>query len=266
MRPKSTARLALAAYDPRSRALRLLRAVASLCRRLRDACVACSCPGRGLAALCAAARKAAPTPAHLTPAHVDVLQLSLLARNFAAALPLLEEDIFEVVPALTGVVPKDFLLYCYYGGACLCAVKRFGAAVDLFMQALAAPALALNAIQLACYKKMARDRPALRPVPSTHASRAGAGVAAVGWHRARGAQVRLHHRQPPSQGTACDLPLGLANSFACSDSPTPHLRSHTRRTMPSWRRRSRIATRRRWPRRWRRTARRTAPTATWAWP
>ena len=121
--------------------------------------MACGCPGRGLAALSAAARKAAPTPAHLTPAHVDVLQLSLLARNFAAALPLLEEDIFEVVPAATGVVPRDFLLYCYSGGACLCAVKRFGAAVDLFMQALAAPALALNAIQLACYKKMARAPP-----------------------------------------------------------------------------------------------------------
>jgi hypothetical protein len=87
---------------------------------------------------------------------VDVLQLSLLARNFAAALPLLADDIFEVVPSATGVAAKDFLLYCYYGGACLCAVKRFAQAVDLFMQALAAPALALNAIQLACYKKMAR--------------------------------------------------------------------------------------------------------------
>ena len=134
--------------------------------------MACSCPGRGLAALCAAARKAAPTPAHLTPAHVDVLQLSLLARNFAAALPLLEEDIFEVVPAATGVVPKDFLLYCYYGGACLCAVKRFAPAVDLFMQALAAPALALNAIQLACYKKMARpDKPGPLRFASTHPCR-----------------------------------------------------------------------------------------------
>jgi len=123
---------------------------------VRDACVTCGCPGRGLAALAAAARKAAPSEAHLTPAHCDVLQLSLLARNFAAALSLLEADIFEVVPSATGVVAKDFLLYCFYSGACLCAVKRFAQAVDLFMQALAAPALALNAIQLACYKKMAR--------------------------------------------------------------------------------------------------------------
>ena len=102
---------------------------------------------------------------------MDVLQLSLLARNFAAALPLLEEDIFEVVPSATGVVPKDFLLYCYYGGACLCAVKRFAPAVDLFMQALAAPALALNAIQLACYKKMAsrHHRRSVHALASTHA-------------------------------------------------------------------------------------------------
>jgi hypothetical protein len=118
--------------------------------------VSAGCPGRGLAALACAARKAAPTPAHLTPAHVDVLQLSLLALNYAAALPLLADDIFEVVPSATGLVPKDFLLYCFYGGSLLCAVKRFGRAVELFMQALTAPALALNAIQLACYKKMAR--------------------------------------------------------------------------------------------------------------
>ena len=165
--------------------------------------MSCGCPGRALAALSAAARKAAPTPAHLTPAHVDVLQLSLLARNFAAAMPLLADDIFEVVPAATGLAPRDFLLYCYYGGACLCAVKRFGRAVDLFMQALAAPALALNAIQLACYKKMARAPPRhAAPLSAADAPAPGAGVAAGDGKRARGAQVHLPRRRPSPQGAS----------------------------------------------------------------
>jgi hypothetical protein len=131
--------------------------VAALCRRLREACVARGCAGRGLAALAAAARKAAPTQSHLTSQHVDLLQLSLLALNYAAALPLLETDIFEVVPSATGLVPKDFLLFCFYGASLLCAVKRFARAAELLTQALAAPAMALNAIQLACYKKLVRQ-------------------------------------------------------------------------------------------------------------
>ena len=48
---------------------------------------------------------------------VGVLLLSLLSLNYTAALPLLEADIFEVVPSATGLVPKDFLLYCFYGGS-----------------------------------------------------------------------------------------------------------------------------------------------------
>ena len=129
-------------------------AVATVCRRLRDACVACRCPCRGLGALAAAVRAVAPSRHHLTPQHVDVLQLSLLAHNYTAALQLVEEDLFEVVPAHTGVAAKDVALFCLYASMVLCAMKRFHRASELLIQALVIPTHTLNAIQLACYKKL----------------------------------------------------------------------------------------------------------------
>ena len=89
--------------------------VAKLCRRLREVCVTSACPGRCLLALAVAAAKVAPSPQHLTPQLVDLLQLSLLANNVSAVLPLLDADILEVDPPATGLVAKDFLLYCFYG-------------------------------------------------------------------------------------------------------------------------------------------------------
>lgn len=128
--------------------------VATVCRRLRDACVACRCPCRGLGALAAAVRAVAPSRHHLTPQHVDVLQLSLLAHNYTAALQLVEEDLFEVVPVHTGVAAKDVALFCLYASMVLCAMKRFHRASELLIQALVIPTHTLNAIQLACYKKL----------------------------------------------------------------------------------------------------------------
>ena len=63
----------------------------------------------------AAARKVQPTNEYLTAQHADLAQVCLLAKCYNAALPLLDDDIFEVDPKATGVNFKDFLLYCYYG-------------------------------------------------------------------------------------------------------------------------------------------------------
>lgn len=131
--------------------------VAKLSRRLRDACLAANAPGRGLLALRCAALKAAPTPAHLTPQHVDLFVLALASQNHGAALPLLDgPDVLEVNPVLTGVAPKDVLLHCFYGATLLAGLRRYGRACELLVQALVAPTPALNAIQLACYKKLVR--------------------------------------------------------------------------------------------------------------
>jgi COP9 signalosome complex subunit 3 len=112
------------------------------------------CPSRGLLALARACEKAQPSRSHLAPQLVDCLLLSLLSLNFSAVLPLLETDILEVDPAATGLVPKDLLLYCLYAAQLFLALKRFDRAAELLLQALVAPSPALNAIQLAAYKKL----------------------------------------------------------------------------------------------------------------
>ena len=139
-----------------------------MCRRLRDACVSPRSPCRGLAPLAAAVQAVAPTEQHLTPQHVDLLQLSLLAHNYTAAMPLLEHDVFDIAPQQTAVTAKDFVLYCLYAGMLLCALKRYARAAELFMQALITPAHMLNAIQLACYKKLVRGRVSMGLFTSPH--------------------------------------------------------------------------------------------------
>ena len=57
-----------------------------------------------------------PSRTHGSTLHTAPLLRCLLARTYNAAAGLLEQDIFKVVPALTGVTPTDLQLYCYYGG------------------------------------------------------------------------------------------------------------------------------------------------------
>jgi hypothetical protein len=40
----------------------------------------------------------------------------LLAKMPAAATQVLEAEAYDTDPAKTGLTPRDFLLYCYYGG------------------------------------------------------------------------------------------------------------------------------------------------------
>lgn len=205
--------------------------VAALSRRVRDTALKLGTPGRGAAPLAAAARAVRPRPGCLTPQHGDCLLLSLAARNLAAALPLLGDDVLEVDPAATGSAPTDFVLFCFYGGAVLCAAKRFDRAAVLFAQALAAPATALNAIQVACYKKLARPFflfPLLFLSPHTPLP-TGAVVAALLRRRPPPPQVRVargvaareglrnallrvrkgvHVRLPERRGQSADNPRG----------------------------------------------------------
>jgi hypothetical protein len=46
------------------------------------------------------------------------IQCCLLSKCFNAAVPILTQQVFEVVPAATGLTSRDFLTYCYYGGMC----------------------------------------------------------------------------------------------------------------------------------------------------
>ena len=75
-------------------------------------------PAAAVSALTAAVAAAQLTPDHLTPQHAMLFQCCLMSKCFNAALPVLTRQVFEVVPADTGVTSRDFLTYCYYGGMC----------------------------------------------------------------------------------------------------------------------------------------------------
>lgn len=118
-----------------------------LCRRLKEQAMQLQVPIQAIIPLRTAVRKLQPSPEHLTPLHPDLLLVCLLAKCYKAALSILEEDIFEID------IPKDFLLYCYYGGMIFIGLKRFNKALEFFQHAITAPAITLTAITVEAYKK-----------------------------------------------------------------------------------------------------------------
>lgn len=118
-----------------------------LCRRLKEQAIQLQVPIQAIIPLRTAVRKLQPSPEHLTPLHPDLLLVCLLAKCYKAALSILEEDIFEID------IPKDFLLYCYYGGMIFIGLKRFNKALEFFQHAITAPATTLTAITVEAYKK-----------------------------------------------------------------------------------------------------------------
>lgn len=90
---------------------------------------------------------------HLTPLHQDYLCLCLKAKNYKAAYDLIETQILDINPNVSGLTPRDMLLYYYYGGMAYIGMKQFSKALDFFNNALTVPAYALNAIMVECFKK-----------------------------------------------------------------------------------------------------------------
>ncbi|GBG42279.1 hypothetical protein CBR_g75710, partial [Chara braunii] len=127
---------------------------ASVCHKLKDfVMTAGNLPIKAILPLQTAIRKIQPTPEHFTPQHADFTLVCLLSKCYNAALPILDTDIFEVDPKKTALTPRDFLLYCYYGGTVYIGLKRFNKALQLFHHAITAPSTVLNAITIAAYKK-----------------------------------------------------------------------------------------------------------------
>eukprot|EP01114_Cavostelium_apophysatum_P005231 TRINITY_DN1599_c0_g1_i3.p1 TRINITY_DN1599_c0_g1~~TRINITY_DN1599_c0_g1_i3.p1 ORF type:complete len:435 (-),score=127.73 TRINITY_DN1599_c0_g1_i3:118-1422(-) len=127
--------------------------VAVICRRLTELAVESTQSMKAVKILRTAIKKVKPTSESLTPVHADFLQVCLLSKCYHAALPILEEEVFEVNPDLTAITPKDMLLYYYYGGMVLTGLKEYKRALGFFRQATSAPALVLSAIMVEAYKK-----------------------------------------------------------------------------------------------------------------
>ncbi|KAL2529114.1 COP9 signalosome complex subunit 3 [Forsythia ovata] len=119
----------------------------SVCKRFKDQVMLLEDPMRGVAPMLTALRKLQLSSEHLTTLHPDFLLLCLLGKCYKTGLSILEDDIFEVDQ------PRDFFLYCYYGGMICIGQKKFSKALELLHNVVTAPMSILNSIAVEAYKK-----------------------------------------------------------------------------------------------------------------
>ncbi|KAK7316115.1 hypothetical protein VNO77_34842 [Canavalia gladiata] len=119
----------------------------SVCKRLKDQVMLLEAPIRGVSPLLTALQKLQVSTEHLTPLHSEFLLLCLFAKCYKTGLSILDDDVFEVDQ------PRDFFLYCYYGGMICIGQKRFQKALDLLHNVVTAPMSTINAIAVEAYKK-----------------------------------------------------------------------------------------------------------------
>ena len=129
------------------------RAVLAVCAKFTTAAISNKTPVAAVRPLHAAALALQPTPAHFTPVHADFMRVCLLSKCYAAAQPLLEQELLQVDKEATHVTPRDLLLYHYYAGMVQVGMKRFKSAVEYFTLCYSAPTAVLNAIMVEAYKK-----------------------------------------------------------------------------------------------------------------
>ncbi|KAH9330357.1 hypothetical protein KI387_002465, partial [Taxus chinensis] len=119
----------------------------TFCRRFKEQVMELQVPKQAIFPLRTAVKKLQPSSEHLTSLHPDFLLMCLLAKCYKAGLSILEDDIFEIDQ------PRDFLLYCYYGGMIYIGLKRFSKALEFLQHAITAPTTSLTAITVEAYKK-----------------------------------------------------------------------------------------------------------------
>ncbi|XP_057983363.1 COP9 signalosome complex subunit 3 [Malania oleifera] len=118
-----------------------------VCKKLKEQVMLLEVPIRGVAPMLTAVRKLQSSSEHLTALHPEFLLLCILAKCYKTGLSVLEDDIFEVDQ------PRDFFLYCYYGGMICIGQKRFRKALELLHNVVTAPMTVINAIAVEAYKK-----------------------------------------------------------------------------------------------------------------
>ncbi|KAK2969810.1 hypothetical protein RJ640_028090 [Escallonia rubra] len=119
----------------------------SVCRRFKDQVMLLEAPMRAVAPLLTAIQKLQPSTEHLTTLHADFLLVCLSTKCYKTGLRLLEDNISEVDQ------PRDFFLYCYYGGMICIGQKHFRKALELLHNVVTAPMSTLSAIAVEAYKK-----------------------------------------------------------------------------------------------------------------
>ncbi|XP_019161663.1 PREDICTED: COP9 signalosome complex subunit 3-like [Ipomoea nil] len=119
----------------------------SICKRFKEQVILLEAPIRGVAPMLTAIQKLQLSTEQLTTLHPDFLLLCLLTKCYKIGFSILGDDIFEIDQ------PKDFFLYCYYGGMICIGQKQFRKALELLQNVVTAPMSTLNAIAVEAYKK-----------------------------------------------------------------------------------------------------------------
>eukprot|EP01112_Ceratiomyxa_fruticulosa_P006872 TRINITY_DN1779_c0_g1_i4.p1 TRINITY_DN1779_c0_g1~~TRINITY_DN1779_c0_g1_i4.p1 ORF type:complete len:459 (+),score=102.08 TRINITY_DN1779_c0_g1_i4:186-1562(+) len=97
--------------------------------------------------------RGSPLGNELTGIHTDFIQLCLLSKCYRAALPVLDEEAFEVNPDGSGVSVKDVLCYYYYGSLVYIGMKQYRKALEFLKLVFSIPAAVISAVMVESYKK-----------------------------------------------------------------------------------------------------------------
>lgn len=127
----------------------------SLCRQVKEHARAIGNTHWAILPLRHGLQKLAPSPEHLTPIHAEYVLSCLQSKQYNAAIPILNQPVYDIDPAKTGMTTRDLLLYCMYGGMIYTGRRKYPEALQIFVQGLTVPSYAVNAITIATYKKYA---------------------------------------------------------------------------------------------------------------
>ncbi|XP_020672830.2 COP9 signalosome complex subunit 3-like, partial [Dendrobium catenatum] len=119
----------------------------SVCKRFKDLVIQHQVPIHGVAPLRTAVRKLQSSYEQLTALHSDFLFLCLLSKCYQAGTSVLDDEVLEIDQ------PRDFFLFCYYGGMINIGLKRFSKALECLHNVVTAPMSTINAIAIEAYKK-----------------------------------------------------------------------------------------------------------------
>jgi len=126
---------------------------AQICKKFAQISIENGLALRAVKPLRSALQKLRMSSDSVTPAHADFVQVCLVAKCYGAAVPILEDEIFEVNPEVSAITPKDLLLYYYYGGMIYTGLKDFKKALAFFKTGISIPAMVLSQIMVESYKK-----------------------------------------------------------------------------------------------------------------
>lgn len=126
---------------------------AKVCRKFTELLVEVRQPMRGIVPLRSAIAALSDDSKQLSPLHTDFVQLCLLSKCYRTALPIIDDEVFEVSTEATGLTPRDLLCYYYYGGRVYIGMKQYKKALEFFKLVFTAPAVVLSAVMVEAYKK-----------------------------------------------------------------------------------------------------------------